>query len=342
MTGSNTPDTSPIDVVITWVDGDDPKLKARRNSFLHNGEDRHDDVAGNTRYASVGEIYLCLASINRFAPFVRRIFIVTDGQTPPLLDAFLQSNFPDGYIPYEIVDHSTIFAGHEERLPIFNSRAIETMLWRIPGLSERYIYFNDDVMLLSPITPDDFFVGDATCCYAKPYSTRMARFLHLLKRRKDGHKPMGFKLSLMNAMQYAGHRRRFLFLLHTPMALRRNRQEQLFERFPEAIETNISQRFRHPSQFNPQELFYLTEQQCGRCIVKDSHANVFYFKPHEGPRYMQRKVKELTHTKALFACFNSLDQASAEDRERIVQCLTQRIGCQFGTQAIEDTSNNCK
>lgn len=329
MTDTHTSGTDPIDVVITWVDGNDPSFKTRRSQYLHHGEDKHDDVAGATRYASVGEIYLCLASINRFASFVHHIYIVTDGQQPTHLDAFLQQNFPEGFIPYTIVDHSIIFAGYEQCLPVFNSRAIETMLWRIPGLSERYVYFNDDVMLLSPVTADDFFVDDATCCYAKPYSTCLARFLHALKKRHNGHKPMGFKLSLMNAMRYTGLRRRFLFLLHTPMALRRSRFEQLFERYPEAVETNLSQRFRHPSQFNPQELFYLTEQQQGRCIVKPSHENVFYFKPKGRQGYTSRKVHELTNTQALFACMNSLDQASPKDREDIVQCLTRRIGCEF-------------
>ena len=332
MTDVNTSATGPVDVVITWVDGEDSAFKARRSRYLNNGEDLHDDVAGATRYASVGEIYLCLASINRFAPFVHHIYIVTDGQVPPHLDAFLQDNFPDGSIPYSIVDHSVIFAGHEHCLPVFNSRAIETLLWRIPGLSERYIYFNDDVMLLSPVTEEDFFSGEATCCYAKPYSTLLARGLHALKHRQNGHKPMGFKMSLMNAMRYTGQRRHFLFLLHTPMALRRSRMEQLFERYPDAIETNISQRFRHPSQFNPQELFYLTEQSEGRCIVKASHDNVFYFKPHDGQRYTSRKIKELARTRALFACMNSLDQATPKDREDIIRCLARRIGCEFDVE----------
>lgn len=329
MTDTHHTDITPIDVVITWVDGDDPAFQTRRRGYLQHGEDRHDDVAGATRYASDGEIYLCLASINRFAPFFRHIFIVTDGQTPAHLEAFLHRNFPDGYIPYTIVDHRLIFAGHEERLPVFNSRAIETMLWRIPGLSERYVYFNDDVMLLSPVCEEDFFVGEAICCYAKPYSTLLARLLHALKKRRGGHKPMGFKLSLMNAMRYTGWRRRFLFLLHTPMPLRHSRMAALFERYPEALETNIAQRFRHPSQCNPQELFYLTEQREGRIIVKSSHDNVFYFKPHPAEGYILRKVRELASTRALFACINSLDQATPEERDSLMERLAERIGCEL-------------
>ena len=322
----------PIDAVITWVDGNDPAWRARRDSYLHGGEDRHDDVAGATRYASVGEIYLCVASINRYAPFVRRIYIVTDRQVPPHLDAFLQHNFPDGHIPCEIVDHSVIFAGYEQHLPIFNSRAIETLLWRIPGLSERYLYFNDDVMLLSPVTEDHFFTPDGTCCYGRPYSTLLACTLHALKPRRDGHKPMGYKVSLMHAMRYTGRQRQFLFLYHAPVAHRRSRFEQVFQQYPEALETNIAQRFRHTSQFNPQELYCLTEHRQGRCTVNTAYDHVFYFKPHGSRRYTERKLRTLRTTQALFGCVNSLDQASPDTRERILQALAERIGCQFYTE----------
>ena len=52
-----------------------------------------------------------------------------------------------------VVDHREVFAGYEQFLPTFSSRAIESMLWRIPDLSERFLYLNDDFMLLRPVTP---------------------------------------------------------------------------------------------------------------------------------------------------------------------------------------------
>lgn len=39
----------------------------------------------------------------------------------------------------------------------YNSHVIESCLHRIPDLAEHYIYFNDDVMLLRPMEPTDFF-----------------------------------------------------------------------------------------------------------------------------------------------------------------------------------------
>ena len=56
-----------------------------------------------------------------------------------------------------IVDHRAIFRDHLEALPTFNSRSIEAMLYRIPGLAEQYVYFNDDMSLIKPVGPEHFF-----------------------------------------------------------------------------------------------------------------------------------------------------------------------------------------
>ena len=146
-----------IDIVLPWVDGDDPRLRAERFSYMKDGKEASlEDIAGETRYKSLGEILYCIASINIFAPFVRKIFIVTDGQDPKLQNE-MQERFPNGYIPMEIVDHRVIFRGYEQYLPVFNSRAIEAMIWRIPGLSEHFILMNDDFLFTGPTTEKDFF-----------------------------------------------------------------------------------------------------------------------------------------------------------------------------------------
>ena len=153
-----------IDVVIAWVDGNDPAHKRKINPFLPSDKQRSDDVDGKTRYRSEGEIFYSVASVLRFAPFVRKIFIVTDEQNPHL-DGFLQKNFPDNHIPIEIIDHKIIFRGYEQYLPVFNSRAVETCIYRIPDLSENYVYFNDDFFLTRPLKETDWFVDDKTVAY---------------------------------------------------------------------------------------------------------------------------------------------------------------------------------
>ena len=66
----------PIDVVLPWVDGSDPELAARRARYAQGDALVNEEVGGSTRYASVGEIRWCVASLLRFAPFVRKIFIL--------------------------------------------------------------------------------------------------------------------------------------------------------------------------------------------------------------------------------------------------------------------------
>jgi len=87
----------------------------------------------------------------RFAPWIRKVYIVTDNQIPSWFD---RKN--DWAI---IVDHTDIFED-KSALPTFNSNAIETQLHRIPGLSENYLYFNDDFFLGRPCTKQDFFSKD--------------------------------------------------------------------------------------------------------------------------------------------------------------------------------------
>lgn len=317
--------SSPVDFVISWVDGNDPAHRRKLASYKSGHKDASsDDVAGSTRFANIGEINYCVASIHRFAGFARQIFIITDGQDPHL-EEFLKNHFKD-ILPIKIVDHKTIFEGYETYLPTFNSRAIEAMMWRIPGLSERFIYLNDDFLFLSPCSESDFFKGDKTICYADWYSTCFARFLRFIKPKKKGHKPIGFKDSMLNALSIIGNSPRFLYLAHTPRALRKSFFEGFFAEHPEVLIRNIRHRFRDAEQYNSQELFYMTEHRKGRCIVRSPKKFGLYMKPRKGGDYVKKKLEGFDkNPQALFCCFNSLDQASAKDQGLVIDWISQRI-----------------
>ena len=181
----------PIDVVVAWVDGNEPTHKQKMQPYLQNFAYIPEFVASPTRYNSCGEIFFCVASILRFAPFIRQIFIVTDEQKPPI-DEFIQQNFPTNTIPIKIVDHRVIFKGYEQHLPTFNSRSIETCLFRIPDLSNNFIYFNDDFFLVRPTQPSDFFIDNKSVAYGHWRSIALDRLLYLIKPKKNGHKRFGF------------------------------------------------------------------------------------------------------------------------------------------------------
>ena len=143
--------TDPIDAVYTWVDGDDPDWAARLAAVSHDDPSISADALIAGRYADRGELRYSLRSLEMYAGWVRRIFIVTDGQVP----GWLNTDHPK----ITVVAHREIFKD-PSCLPTFNSHAIESQLHRIPGLAEHFLYLNDDFFLARPLRPEHFFHGN--------------------------------------------------------------------------------------------------------------------------------------------------------------------------------------
>lgn len=315
-----------IDVVVTWVDGADPAHRAKRMAWGGGGVvEQSDDVGGEVRYSSTGEIFYCVASLLRFAPWVRKIWIVTDNQNPAL-DEFVERNFPNRTTQIEIVDHRTIFEGYEENLPTFNSISIETLVWRIPGLAEKYVYFNDDLFVATPIEPEVWFDEGRAVLYATKMSTRMGRFLRWIKPRKGGRKPFGHKDAMVNAAQRlsSGH---FWHFTHAPQPLLRSWHAEFFALHPELMRDNIRHRFREASQFSYVSLFYIKGGEEGRVTVRSPRGVCLFLKPSKNKKgYMERKLREAeSNDRLLFGCINSLGETSRLEREMFHEWVCKRL-----------------
>ena len=223
----NTKQPFDIDVVITWVDGNDPILVAKKNCYLPNiAAAQIDDIAGATRYAQRGEIHWCVASINKFMPWVRRIFIVTDEQDPKVKSR----------IPVEIVDHTVIYRGYEQYLPTFSTSSIETMLWRIPGLSEQYIYLNDDFLICKSINPDVFFPQKGHLnIHAHLASIWLTETRYFFKRLVGRSCRVNHVRRMMEAARITGSKYTFIRLSHTPYPFLKSILQHYFEQHPERL-----------------------------------------------------------------------------------------------------------
>lgn len=139
----------PVDIVYTWVDGSDVKWVKKRNVAKKQIQQKISSSATEEmRFLDNDELKYSLRSIAQFAPWVRNIFIVTDGQTP----AWINNTHPD----IKIINHTEIFNSATD-LPTFNSNAIELRLHHIEGLSEHFLYFNDDVFLGKHVKQTYFF-----------------------------------------------------------------------------------------------------------------------------------------------------------------------------------------
>lgn len=148
-----------VDAIITWVNNKDPKWEEQWiNRFGNPSSITKPDTVADTnhkfhikqdsdRFSSSDELLYCLRSINSYLSWIRNIYIVSNCSPPKWLD------LENGRISW--IDHSEIMK--EEALPTFNSHAIESCLHKIKGLSEHFIYFNDDFVLLKPTSRASFF-----------------------------------------------------------------------------------------------------------------------------------------------------------------------------------------
>jgi len=315
----------PIDIVISWVDGNDPMHRQKMQPYLNKSEYIQDDIAGPTRFRSEGEIFFCVASILRFAPFVRKIFIVTDQQNPNL-DDFIHTNFPQNTIPIILVDHSVIFKGYEIYMPTFNSLSIETCLFRIPDLSENFVYFNDDFFLMRPIQPSDWFRSDKVMAYGNWRSITFDLFLQSIKPMKNGHKPFGFKDSMLNATNYFPKKTFYFCIKHTPLPLKKSIFEKYYEHYSENLIANIAHKFRNETQYNPQALFYLLAFK-SKVSILISKNKLLLIKPvNRKSNYVDRKIKTFEKNKnILFGCIESIDLAKKEDQTKLYNWLSKLL-----------------
>jgi len=315
----------PIDVVIAWVDGNDPKLTEKRNGYLPGTSHSLSSGAHATRFASANEIRYCVLSILRFAPFVRNIFIVTDEQDPDIYED-VKKYFPERLNSIRVVDHKEIFGGFEKYLPTFNSISIASMIWRIKGLSDNFVYFNDDTFLIRSMKPEDWFINNSPVMRGKwvpaPtirawWNTIKINFNKYLLGNPGFQPRASFHLGQWNAASVLGFRFRYFTNSHTAHTVNRKTVEDFFSKNRQLLEKNISYRFRDHSQYTFISLSnHLQLLDGNRNIAKPGLA---YLKPQgRSTDYVEKKIRLCENDPGIkYLCIQSLDMCRKEDQEKL-------------------------
>jgi len=265
-----------IDAVITWVDGSDEDYKKKIENHLTTSTNY------KKQYLQANEIEYCVKSILKFAPFVRRIFIVTDSQKPSfsgLKDLIVSKKV-------KVVDHKEIFKGYEKYLPTFNIRSIDAVLHRIEDLSEMFVYFNDDVFLINKIREEDWFVENKVVLmgkWAKSYSINPIKVLSGKFKKVFGLRP-SFNASQSKAANISGFKKEYFKSYHTARPQIKSLIKEFYHKNPESLIDQIKYRFRHYDQFMPYSL-------CWHLLIKENRAIIKGVK----------ELKEIQQTKNLNA-----------------------------------------
>ena len=230
------PDDMVIDVVFTWVDNTDEvwQKKYQRHKSEGSTVKLGQYATDSARFDNHNELFYSVKAVKKYLPWVRNIYVITDNQIPSWLSKV------NGVT---IIDHTDII--ESQYLPTFNSHVIEAFLYRIPNLSEDFIYFNDDVFVAKELPKEHFFS-------ANNISSLFVSTKNLYNMQGKGVETPTLKASLRSIELL---RRYYPYniknpLVHTYFPLKKSGYEKAWQLFEKEIKTFLPNRFRGNNDLN--------------------------------------------------------------------------------------------
>ena len=309
-----------IDAVYTWVNPNDIRWRESHDHFLrlesNRAKGRDPGNTGSIRFQDHGELRYSLRSLEAYAPFIRRVYLVVDGSPPEWLD----TSAPD----LRVISHREIFP-REISLPVFSSDSIEAFLWNIPELSEQYIYFNDDTLLAGPCSSRDFFDAQG-----RSIARMEPDLLHIPRGVVDSV----YNQMLRNTVRAIGRRlpstyrprfetrkpwvplaaRRLLQnrfpinrAVHVAQGFLRSLWPRFHEVFRRELATLTTARFRHRGGFCVNLAYHYLARNDGRAVFSFEHDALVIMRRALGAAdvpVLQAKVRDAAKQGVKLLCFN--------------------------------------
>lgn len=310
-----------IDFVITWVDMNDPQWQ---DEFSKYSKDKNNSKNGvsKARFRDYGFLKYWFRGVEKFAPWVRKIHFVSAGQHPDWLDV----NNPK----IHLVDHKD-FIPHEF-LPTYNSVVIERYMYRIPGLAEHFVYFNDDFYIINQVKPERFFQNGLPCDIAvfdpnpswSQWYVRIKNNIRLINRNFDKKKVMKLHHDKWFDKSY-GFKARWNYLLmlsdkFTTLRVPHNAQPYLKSTFEqvwaaegeELTKTSVN-RFRALTDYTP-ELFRTWQICLGNFTPYNTYTDTKMFPLMVRPKQAVKAIYEQAYS---LICLN--DNVNIRDYELVME-----------------------
>jgi hypothetical protein len=228
----------PIDIVYTYVNGNDPNFISTRKYVSKKYYDPNTHTYDSNilgRFNDRDELKYSLRSVDYYLNFYRNIYIVTNGTLPK----WLNINHPR----IKTIKHSDIPV-LKDYLPTYNSHAIEANLHRIPGLSEKFLYFNDDILISKKIDISDFIKDGKIIIHSDNTLS--------YKGNKDTKKN-GFDNAWSNSNKYLDYNykseKRYVYQ-HIPLLIDKNIINNLWNELPNELLQTTKNKFRSINDYN--------------------------------------------------------------------------------------------
>ena len=287
-----------VDAVYLWVNDQDPKWQEKRAKFRPSAETKV--AASKSRFRQFNVLLTSIQLLGVNAPFIRKVFVVVDDQSPNL-DAI------SGNLPFEIVlvNHSEFMPA--EVLPTFNSRAITAHLHLIPGLSERFLYLNDDVFIARPSNVEDWF--DGSRIFVRFTETRFPA-LETLAENEVLYRARWKAVSLAKAKGWSVDDR---MPEHAPYPLTKTIMQKLWNEFPAELSETANSRFRTAEAILPELLaFYLAAGN--QLSLPAKNQSYKYVPMNEASAIMPLIDLALKPGRFLTLCLNDVSEVAADNQ----------------------------
>ncbi len=297
------PQNFDIDLVYLWVDGNDPEWIEKKKTATGRIHDNSEaDCKG--RYANNDELKYSLRSVEKHAPWVRKIYIVTDNQIPE----WLNTDHPK----IKIIDHKDILP--PESLPCFNAVIIEHYIYKIDGLAEHFLLANDDMFFNKALHPTYFFSNDGFPIIRQKKKL-FGKWAYLFKK-SIGLKPGQYRKMLLRAAKLIKikYGKSFIGVPHHNVdSYRKSDYQQAVEViFKDQVESNMRNHVRTADDLNRAAFSYYA--------LAIGHGHLKYVNRRESSRILPYRDNMLRHFNKynpdLF-CLNDNQRVTDEHRKLI-------------------------
>jgi hypothetical protein len=225
-------------MVYLWCDGSDERFRADKEKYMKQETKSLDvEATGEMRFFDNEELKYSLRSLGKNASWINHVYIITDRQCPKWLNC--------EYEKVTVIDHSQILP--QENIPTFASLAIEYRMHLIPGLSEKFLYGNDDMFFGKEVTPEFLFCGDKAIVRVRTYSPIKRIKSPLQFKTEFARESMWMKTNLntWKVLNNAYKQQEFYVLHHNIDGYTKSEFKDVLEKYAAELDVTLRSRFRN-------------------------------------------------------------------------------------------------